>query len=100
MNITVSQYIRNLNRRNFTNNVQRVLYTLLTAPGWVSRGSFRVPSATARLRDLRKSDYGNFSVECKNSSDLGRTGTPTTWYALTNTHRLTVNQLRRVFEGV
>ena len=93
-------YVSGLNRRNFTNNTQRVLYTLLTAPGdgWVSRGSFRVGSAAARVRDLRKSDYGSFDVVCQSSVQLGRTS-KTTFYRL-NTGRMTLSQLRSVFEGV
>lgn len=99
MNTTVTQYIRSLNRRNFTKNVQRVLFNLLTSEtNMVSRGSLRVPSATSRLRDLRKDQYGAFQITCLHSSELGRTGTPTTFYRL-NTNNITVNQLRAVFES-
>jgi hypothetical protein len=99
MNTTITQYVRSLNRRNFTNNVQRVLFALLTNDAHtVSRGSLRVPSATSRLRDLRKSEFGNFDITCLSSTDLGRTGTPTTFYHL-NTNNITLNQLRSVFES-
>ena|ERR1700748_2484829 len=99
MNTNITQYVRSLNRRNFTNNVQRALFTLINSNGWVSRGSVRVPSATSRMRDLRKAEYGGFEVVCARSTDLGRTGTPTTFYRL-NTNNLSLAQVRRVFEGV
>jgi hypothetical protein len=99
MNTTINQYVRSLNRRTFTKNVQRVLFNLLTSEtNMVSRGSLRVPSATARLRDLRKDQYGAFQIDCLSSTDLGRTGTPTTFYRL-NTNNITLTQLRRVFES-
>lgn len=100
MNTTISQYVSTLNRRHFTKNVQRVLFSLLTAENnLVSRGSLRVPSATAYLRDLRKDKYGAFEIDCHTSASLGRTGTPTTFYSL-NTKNLTLTQIRRVFEGI
>lgn len=98
MNTTVTQYVRSLNRRNFTNNVQRALFTLLNGE-WISRGSVRVNSATSRIRDLRKAEYGGFEVTCSTSTQLNRTGTPTTFYRL-NTNSLSLAQVRRVFEGV
>ena len=103
MNTNTINYITSLNRRNFTNNTQRALFVLLnaalTGTGWVSRGSVRVPSAAARLRDLRKNEYGAFDVICKSSIELGRVGTRTTYYRV-NTTNLTLNQLRTVFEPV
>lgn len=99
MNTIINQYVNSLNRRKFTKNVQRVLFSLLTAEeNLVSRGSLRVPSATSRLRDLRKNKYGNFDVTCLSSTELGRTGTPTTFYRL-NTNNITLSQLRSVFES-
>lgn len=102
MNTSVTNYVSRLNRRNFTNNVQRVLHTLLTASsdGWVSRNSFRVSSAAARLRDLRKEEYGSFDVVCKSASALGRRGDRHSFYYKLNTRNITMSQLRRVFEGV
>jgi hypothetical protein len=99
MQITIKQYVRSLNRRKFTKNVQRVLFALLiNDTNTVSRGSLRVPSATSRLRDLRKDQYGSFDITCLSSTDLNRTGTPTTFYHL-NTNNITLTQLRRVFES-
>lgn len=104
MNTNIVSYVNGLNRRTFTNNTQRALYTLITAAmegtGWVSRGSVRVPSAAARLRDLRKEEFGGLDVVCQSSTQLGRTsGTRTTFYKL-NTNRLSLSQIRRVFENV
>lgn len=100
MNTNIISYINGLNRRNFTNNTQRALFTLLTASlsgdGWVSRGSVRVPSAAARLRDLRKTEYGNFEIVCKSSHELNRVGTKTTFYKI-NTQRISLSQLHIVF---
>jgi len=96
MNTSINQYVRSLNRRNFTKNVQRVLYALLTTEGgWVSRGSLRV--STAFVRDLRKNQYGSFDISCADSVTLGRTGTPTTFYRL-DKNNITLAQLRSVFE--
>lgn len=101
MNTNIINYITGLNRRNFTNNTQRALFTLLTASlagtGWVSRGSVRVGSAAARMRDLRKEEFGAFDVTCRSSSQLGRIGTRTTFYKV-NTQNISLAQLRTVFE--
>ena len=102
MNTNIVNYVTSLNRRAFTNNTQRALFVLLTASlngvNWVSRGSVRVPSAAARLRDLRKAEYGSFEVTCKSARELGRP-TTTTYYNL-NTNAISLGQLRRVFENV
>lgn len=102
MNTNIVNYITTLNRRTFTNNTQRALYVLLTASltgtGWVSRGSVRVPSAAARMRDLRKEAYGSFDVVCSSAKELGRP-TTTTYYRV-NTDKVNLTQLRRVFENV
>jgi len=101
MNTNIINYITGLNRRNFTNNTQRALHVLLMASlngtGWVSRGSVRVASAAARIRDLRKTEYGQFDVKCASSLDLGRTGgTRTTFYKI-NTKSISLAQLQTVF---
>jgi hypothetical protein len=101
MNTNIANYITGLNRRNFTNNTQRALHVLLMASlngtGWVSRGSVRVASAPARIRDLRKADYGQFEIQCASSFQLGRTGgTRTTFYKI-NTQGISLAQLRTVF---
>lgn len=60
-------------RRRLTSNTQRAALRLLAANGqWVTRSQLRIPSAAARIRDLRKQEYGGFRVECKRARDLGR----------------------------
>ena len=90
MRQSVRRYVERLNTRRFTNNVQRVLYTLLNKGGeWVDTGTFRVNSADSRLRDLRKNEYGRFNVVCRRQED-------TTQYRIV-VRDLTVAQLREVF---
>jgi hypothetical protein len=99
MNKTVNKFVKNLNRRRFTNNTQRVLYTLLTANNeWVSKSAFRVPSVGARLRDLRKPQFGGFDVRCVPASDLGMNGR--TFYYQLPQKSVTIGKLSKVFEGV
>jgi hypothetical protein len=101
MNTTIVNYVNSLNRRTFTNNVQRVLHTLLTAggDGWVSRNSMRVSSAAARIRDLRKEEFGGFSVVCRSASSLGRKGDRHTFFYKVDRRNLTLAQVRSVFEN-
>jgi hypothetical protein len=91
MRESVKKYVQRLNTRNFTNNVQRVLFQLLVqdGEGWVSSRSFRVKSADSRLRDLRKPAYGAFNVICKREEE-------TTKYRVA-VRDLTVAKLRQVF---
>lgn len=98
MKSNVKNFVKNLNRRNFTNNTQRVLHTLLTAPGngWVTLSRLRVPSAGARVRDLRKAQYGGLSVACSRSSEAGVRTASDFVYRL-NKSKITVEQLRQVF---
>ena len=101
MKNSVQSYVSSLNRRNFTNNTQRVLYTLLQAAsrgeGWVSMKSFRVPSAGSRIRDLRQESNGSFNVICKSASQLGKSGNQRSFYYRIAQKSLTVSQLRAVF---
>jgi hypothetical protein len=63
--------ILGMRRRNLRTNTQKVLYSLLKAPGkWVARVSFRVPSTSSRLRDLRTEDFGNLPVKCARVTQL------------------------------
>lgn len=78
----MSKTINQIKRSDITNNTQRAALKLLAADGqWVSRGQLnRIPSATARVRDLRKTEYGGFRVECKSSTDLGKRLSKKTYY--------------------
>lgn len=92
----VSQLVANIDRRKLTNNTQRVLLSMLTAKNeWVPRTSIRVPSVSARLRDLRKAEFGGFQLECRSSEkDNHRT-----FYRL-SPRSVTFDRVRKVFEGV
>lgn len=97
----VKETVLKINTRKLKNNTQRALLALLRADGeWVSRRSLRIPSAAARLRDLRKKEYGEFDVACnittKNSPQFRTKGT---YYRL-NPKSVTLNRVLKVFEGV
>lgn len=91
-------YVDSLDPRKFTNNTQRVLFQLLKAgnEGWVSRGSIRVPSATARIRDLRTASFGSFEVDCRSSQELRNVRGGTFYYRL-SPRSVNVTRLRQVF---
>ena len=98
--------VRNVNRRKLVNNVQKVLLSLVSAgnDGWVSRTSLRVPSAAARIRDLRKAQFGGFEVECSSAIELNKAGRSVktsrqTFYRIVP-RTVTVSRLGRVLKGV
>lgn len=105
----VKTLVSRISRRRLTNNTQRALFALLTAnEEWVSRSSIRVPSVGARLRDLRKPQFGGFKVECASANRLERTEptgrrtqnrTRQTFYRL-NPNSITLAKVSKVFEGV
>jgi len=106
-NSQASSVLRRVNRRKLVNNVQKVLLSLVTAPtqdGWVPRTSLRVPSVGARIRDLRKAEFGGFQVECRSAIELNRVGrngktTRQTFYRILP-RSVTVSSLSRVLKGV
>lgn len=81
-----------------TNNTQRVGVKLLSAGGaWLPRSSLtRIPSATARIRDLRKQEFGSFNVECQSSDELKRSGKRTFYYRI-NPSQVTQKQIDALF---
>lgn len=97
----------NLKRSQLANNVQRVLLSLVMADskdGWVPRTALRVPSASARVRDLRKSDFGGFKVECVSAQELNKASRSQqtnrqTYYRIVPSS-VTVSSLRRALKGV
>jgi len=95
MRESLRRYVRGLNTRKFTNNVQRVLFQLLVdaddGEGWVSKRNLRVSSADSRIRDLRKNEYGAFRVQCRRENGV-------TSYRLI-VRELTVTKLRQVFKA-
>jgi hypothetical protein len=86
-------------QKKITNNTQRVGIRLLSAEGeWLPRSSLRrIPSATARVRDLRKDEFGGFQVECKSSTDLARKTSRRTFYYRINPNKVTRKQIQTLF---
>jgi len=98
MNIKTA--LKNVNRRNFTNNTQKVAYRLLNADGsWVSRKDLErsVTSAAARIRDLRKDKFGAFSVECASASSLNRRGDRGTFFYRIRPTSVKKTQIQAIF---
>jgi hypothetical protein len=64
---------------------------------WIPRSQLgKIPSAMARVRDLRKEQFGSFQVECKSSDDLKKkTSKRTFYYRIAN--RVTKKQLEKLF---
>ncbi len=75
---------------------------MLAAAGeWVPRSQLtKVPSATARVRDLRKEQFGSFQVECKSSDELKKKTSKKTFYYRINASRITKKQLEKLFPTV
>jgi hypothetical protein len=99
---TSLQTIQNIHSRKLTNNTQRVGLRLLTAAGeWIPRSQLaRIPSATARVRDLRKEQFGSLQVECRSSDDLKKKTSKRTFYYRINASRVTKKQLDKLFPTV
>lgn len=108
----VRQLVEQVDRRKLRNNTQRVLFALLTSnEEWLSRSSFRIPSVSARLRDLRKDEFGAFDLQVRTVEELnassareGRAAVKvrnprSTFYRL-NPRTITLSRVSKVFEGV
>lgn len=81
------------------NNVQRVGLRLLQTNGeWVPRHQLnKIPSGVTRVRDLRKSKYGGFRVECKSSVELNKRTSKKTYYYRIIPSEVTQAQLIKLF---
>lgn len=112
MKQSVSKMISNIDRTKLTNNTQKVLLSLLrqtSNDGWIPRTTFKVSSATARIRDLRQSDFGSFKVNCMSAVEFkvaypkrrvsSAVTTQQTFYKI-NTSSVTVPRLKKAFKGV
>lgn len=112
VNRQASRFVKRINRRTLNNNTQRVLHSLLTPQandGWVARTAIHVPSATARIRELRRAEFGGFRVECitadelksRNPSRCVRSSVTSnqTFYRVVPSS-VTVTALQKVFKGV
>ncbi len=81
-----------------TNNTQRAGLRLLSANGeWLPPSRLKIPSATSRVRDLRKDEFGGFSVECKSAEQLARKTSRNTFYYRINPRKVTRQQINTLF---
>ena len=97
---TLKTTIKSVQKQSkITNNTQRVGVRLLSANGeWIPRSRLtRIPSATARVRDLRKAEFGGFRVECKSSDDLAKKTSKRTFYYRINPNKVTQKQIKTLF---
>jgi len=95
----LSKFTSKFKTSQMRNNTQKVLLRLLRAEGeWVSRAALALvsPSASARVRDLRKSEYGRIEVECRSAKELKRTAPRGTFFYRINPRRITKTQLDQV----
>ena len=75
--------VQKVSKIKTTNNTQSVARKLLMAKGeWVSRKQLGkiVNSPAARVRDLRKNQFGEFVVECASASTLNKKGGRTDYF--------------------
>lgn len=95
----IQMTIQNIKNNNITNNTQRVGLRLLNAAGgWIPRSRLtNIPSATARVRDLRKEQFGGFQVECKSSEELKKKTSKKTYYYRINPNKVTKKQISMLF---
>ena len=98
--MNVTHVLNKIDRRNLTNNTQKVAYKLLSANGeWVPRSALSkvARSAAARVRDLRKEEFGAFVVDCASASELNRRGTKSTYFYRIRPGWVTKRQVDAVF---
>lgn len=99
---TVQKTLSRVNARQFTNQTQKVAFKLLKAAGeWVSIGDLgRVAgSPAARVRDLRKDQFGNFPVECRSAAELSRRGGNHKFFYRIPVGKLKKDQLTTLFRS-
>lgn len=97
---SIKSVVGKVDRGALTNNTQRVALKLLGVEGqWVSRKVLgRVASsATARVRDLRKVQFGNFTVECRSAKDLKKRGSRNDFFYRINPRTVSQKQVKTVF---
>jgi hypothetical protein len=92
--------VNGISTRRLTSNTQKAAYRLLNANGrWLSRAdlSRTVKSAAARIRDLRKDEFGAFEVECCSAVELDKQGDHRSFYYRINPNNVTRKQINTVF---
>ncbi len=99
MNKTIQTVLQEIQSNKFKNNTQRAGYRLLNANGeWLPRSQLRIPSATSRIRDLRKEEFGGFAVECRSAEQLSRKASRNTFYYRINPNKVTRKQVEILFQ--
>lgn len=96
--MNIVKKISTVNPRKLTSNTQRAAYRLLNANGkWLSQPdlSRTIGSAAARVRDLRKVEFGSFRVECKQATELKKRGK--SFFYRINPNTVTHKQVDTVF---
>jgi hypothetical protein len=98
----IKKAIKNISRNKLTSNTQRVALKLLSADGkWLSRGDIAgksITSVAARIRDLRKKQFGNFRVDCRSAGQLGKRATKKgSFYYRIPPRTVTTKQVSKVF---
>lgn len=95
--------LKNVNRRQFRNNTQRVAYRLLSANGeWISRRQLESTvggAVTSRVRDLRKAEFGGFQVQCASATELGKRGDHRSYFYRIPPRTVRKTQVETVFSG-
>jgi hypothetical protein len=94
----IKKKLRTIKTDNLTNNTQKAAWRLLSAQGkWLSQPDLArtVKSASARVRDLRKAQFGSFRVDCKRASELKKRGD--SFFYRINPNNVTQRQLDTVF---
>lgn len=97
----IKNILSKINRRTLTNNTQRAALSLLQANGdWVSRKSLEknISSVAARIRDLRKSQFGAFTVECSSASQLNKRGDRTAYFYRIQPSKVSKSQMQAIFD--
>ena len=98
--MNIKTVLRSVNRRTLTNDTQKVAHKLLAANGdWVRRSELErvAGSAAARVRDLRKREFGRFKVDCEPASSLEKRGTKNTFFYRIRPKTVSKKQVETVF---
>jgi hypothetical protein len=62
---SVSAVVDSIQTRDCQNLTQKVLLTFLRSDKeFITRSSMRIPNVGSRVRDLRKPEFGGFTVQC------------------------------------
>ena len=98
----IQNKIKNIQVRKLKNNTQKVGLRLLSSiDEWIPRSRLeKIPSATSRIRDLRKEKFGAFNIECKSSDDLNKKVSKRMFYYRVVANKITNKQLDTLFPNI